>query len=274
MDPLLSDLLSQEQAPAEEIEDRSPNLRAEVVGVAASRDQFQRIRELVPDGIEVSRVDDPESVTEALSGNVAAVILPTEHEQSTLEDAVLSVLRESKHVQIVMLDTEASQSTPPVPHDEAFTQPVGDEDVQRMARVYVRAYYSSSTAAFFDLSITANNYRLSNEEVDERLERLERTIDLLERHLSAFRAFLEPADRTQLANREAEYTDYFSDFGTRFETAALGLPKACPNCGLDWTVTHGQRLGRGFERVAANTWRCTRCSNVLANPDSGRTWVS
>ena len=51
------------------------------------------------------------------------------------------------------------------------------------------------------------------------------------------------------------------------DPSTLGLPDACPGCGLDWTAWHGPGLKDGYHRLGANTWECTQCGHITGDTD-------
>ena len=261
------------------LEDRQPNLRANIIGLVSPQFQCDQFHERVPSGIECQCFTDPGSVADAISSSVAVIIVSLDYDAAVYRELVQETLTTSSHIQIALLAREDHDIPKQIPNDEVFTPPFDPESVKEaIARLYIRAYYSSTLEAFYELNIKVTSYRmqLKNGVADdtERLERLEKATDVLESHVKQFRDYLRPEDVRELWARNNGLREFLQQSAARFDPAVLGLPSACPECGLDWTVQYGSKLGNGFERIAANTWRCTRCSHVIANPGAANKFVT
>lgn len=264
---------------ADAFQDRQPNLRANIIGLVGQQSQRERFHDLIPGGIECQCFTTPDTFAEAISRSVAVIVLSLDFDESVYRGLIQQTLSTSSHIQIALLATENHRATEPIPNDEVFTPPFDPESVKRdVARLYIRAYYSSTLEAFYGLNIEATTYRMQLEHGaggdPEQLERLETAANVLESHLKQFRDHLTTEDVRELSARDEGIREFLQTPSARFDPAALGLPSACPECGLNWTENDGSQFGDGFERIAANTWRCTRCSHVISNPGSSNQYVT
>lgn len=48
-------------------------------------------------------------------------------------------------------------------------------------------------------------------------------------------------------------------------------PDECLECGFVWGEFQGRKYGTGYETLAANVWKCTRCEHtVRSSPTNGK----
>lgn len=256
---------------SEPITERPPTLQATVSCLVPDGERRATLAEAAPSDVDVRVEAHPASFVEDLSGNVAVALLSTDVDDEALVGLVRETLRASEHAQVVLLESAGEVADDAVPRDGTYRTPFGDDFESFLKRMYVRAYYAASLQRLFSLNIAVINQRSVVREGDgdakAELARLEEAVRLVEEYLELFRRYLQPEDWYELAGREETFRPLFRRGVSRFDPRIWGLPKRCPDCGLEWTVHHGGRLGEGYERIGANTWRCTRCSSVIANPD-------
>lgn len=253
------------------VEDRSPSLRAKVVSVADAETQ-NVIDRGVPARLTLKQVADQEEFCETVTGNVAVVLLSVTTEVE-LEPLVKEAVSSSPHARVMLIADDGAQLLQcDVPHDEAVVLPDEYETFQSLVRrVYIRAYYAAATQRYYKvcLSIRSREIQLQPDAIDddERLEKLRQVQTLLQSYLRQFRGHLKPADMEAMANRTDRLQRLAQSSKNDPDPTTVGLPERCPECDLDWTEWHDQRLRNGYESIGANTWRCTRCGSVLADED-------
>ena len=258
-------------ASGSSITDRSPSLRAKVLSLARPKTQ-NVIDKGVPDKLTLKQFTDPADFCEAASGNVAVVLLSVAME-TELGPLVKESVSSSPHVRVMLIADDGAQLLQcDVSHDEAVVLPDEYETFQSLIkRVYIRAYYAAATQRYYKvcLSIRSREIQLQPGEIDddERLERLRKVQKLLQSYLRQFRRHLTPADMEAMENRTDRLQRLARTSKNDPDPTAVGLPKRCPECDLDWTVWHDRRLRNGYESIGANTWRCTRCGAVMTDED-------
>ena len=263
--------------PAIPIEERSPNLNAEVCGLVADQPEKARVRNLIPSGIDRTIVSNLESFEVQLSKNSAVVVLSLTFDEAEIRRLIHRALTTSKHIQIALFGRqEATAET--LPHDAHFHPPFDvNAGQQRMARLYIRAYFSSTLEAFYQLNIQALNHEMRDPgraEEGARLERIEKSRALLRRHLGEFTSYLDADDIQDLSLSQGDVAESTTALESRFDPRTLGLPPACPECDLTFEEYHGEDLGDGYEKIAAKTYRCTRCSHVINVSESAQRFIS
>lgn len=253
------------------IAERPPNLQATVSCLVPDGERRASLEAAAPGEVDVTVAATPASFVDGLSGNVAVAVLSTGVDDEALVGLVRETLRVSEHAQIVLVESDGDHTDEAVPRDGTVHTPFGEAFAPYLKRMYVRAYYAASLQRLFSLNIAVINQRSvvreDGEEARAELERLEESVELVEEYLELFRQYLQPEDWYELTDREETFRPLFRRGVSRFDPRIWGLPRRCPDCDLAWTVHHGGRLGEGYERIGANTWRCTRCSSVIANPD-------
>ncbi|WP_136687561.1 hypothetical protein [Halorhabdus amylolytica] len=255
------------------IKERSPDLRASIVVLAASRTRRESVTAALPDRISIESFSDVDAFSDALSGNVAVVLLSMALSDDKLLRAASRTVQATNYTRIGLLagDQESGEDIC-VPHDEVFHRTSDRETVQnRIKRLYVRAYYDATLQRYYTVNLAAQNRRLGLDEEtaadDDRLQKLTDSTELLESHLQRFRQYLQPGDLDAILTRSERIESMLSNVKKEQDPTVRGLPQACPNCGLAWDEWHGSRLEAGYEKIGADTWRCTRCSNVIASDD-------
>jgi len=255
------------------IKDRSPGLRASILVLAPSRTRRESVTAALPEKISVESFGNIGAFSDGLSGNVAVVLLSMALSDDQLLRAASRTVQVTNYTRIGLLagDQESGEDVR-VPHDEVFHRTSDRETVQnRIKRLYVRAYYDATLQRYYTVNLAAQNRKLGLDEetaaADERLQKLTDSIDLLESHLERFRQYLQPGDLDAILTRSERIESMLTDVKKDHDPTVRGLPRDCPNCGLAWDEWHGPRLEAGYEKIGADTWRCARCSNVIAGDD-------
>ncbi|MFB6071772.1 MAG: hypothetical protein ABEJ88_02275, partial [Halobacterium sp.] len=264
-------------APAEDVPDdlpeehRKPTLRADVY-VLAGREWVSTVRAAAPSNVTVEAFSDPGEFEAALSANVAVAMLSLSAPDDRLREAARRTIAASPDARIAVLaDDHGAVEATSVPHDEAFVASVeesafGDD----LKRLYVRAHYAATLDQYYRVSVAIRNIELAGDDVDvggdDHLETLRRTRDRSRMYLRQFRRYLDPESLRALKHRGDRLRELVASSKSDANPAAHGLPESCPNCGLDWTTWHGPGRRNGYQKLGANTWQCTDCGEVVADP--------
>lgn len=185
------------------------------------------------------------------------------------DPSVLRAVREhAPHVQVLALRSRENPAGTDRDYDETLVEPFGRteyrETVERLLR---RGLYGFKVHQFYRLNTLLVTERrwADGEETDVHVDSLRATIERLEGEITALGATLEESDfdalmRT-LSIRSQYSTEPTEDPATSHQSKYH--PPACPNCGLEWGVPHGNDLEFGYERIASFVWECTRCGHVM-----------
>lgn len=247
----------------------APPLSADVFVFANERCRAQ-ITPLVPDEITVREFESADKLVEAASGNLALTLVSAHQPEPRIEQVVRETLCASQHARVGLV---AGDGAPilrcDVPHDDSFVLSQERDTLQTAIRhLYIRAYYSVTLDRYYKISISIeNNERTPGENDAEQLQKLSESRDRVFGYLRLFRNFLNTDDFADIATREDRFDVLVDAPRRRGNPDVVGLPDSCPDCNLDWTDWHGPRLEKGYERIGANTYRCTACGHTLADND-------
>ncbi|WP_135663540.1 hypothetical protein [Halorhabdus rudnickae] len=214
-----------------------------------------------------------------MSGNIAVVLLSKGLPNDQLLGAASRTIQATNYTRIgLLIGDEESSKDVRVPHDEIFHKSGDRKTFQnRVKRLYIRAYYDATLQRYYTVNLAAQNRKLGSDEEtatdSDRLQKLTKSVELLESHLERFRQYLQPGDLEAILTR-SERIESMLDVKKDRDPTVRGLPRGCPNCGLAWDEWHGPRLKGGYKKTGADTWRCTRCSNVIAGDDPDNYKVS
>lgn len=232
----------------------------------------RRLDEALPDRIPRRLFEAPRTFDSAVSGNVAVAAIALSIPPERVAISVERTLSVSPHAHVVLLaDEEGEVPESEIPRDRIATPPVDREMAELLVRMYLRSYYSAALERFYTLNIASNELERRAERGDgaaaDRLASVEEVRSRVKAYLEDIRPYLEPEDLYELSDRGESVRSAATSPDQGSDPSIWGLPAACPNCDLDWTVYHGPNRGNGYERIGANTWRCANCSHVIANPD-------
>lgn len=248
----------------------SPSLQAEIY-LLANQELGTQAQSLIPDQITVQGYTTTSSFFDDLSGTVAVAVLDVRIVASKIKDVVARTIRESEHARIALLATDGAQLLgSEIPHDEAFVFPEETDAFKSdIKSLYIRSYYAATLERYYKVCFSMQNRktRLDDPESDEQFQRLQGARERLESHLRMFRRVLSEEDLEAITNREHRLQSLSKSAKNTPPPDAVGLPDACPDCGLDWTVWHGSKLRNGYERIGADTWRCIDCGNIMDDMD-------
>lgn len=245
------------------------------VFVVAGDGLTEVIKPLLPAEIPVEYFTSPDAYREAVSGNVAVVFLSASLRESCLRELITETLSRNGDARFGLLATDGTQLLQSdVLEDAGFVFPQDTEKFKSLAkRLYIRAYYCVAIKRYYRIGLRIRNRELQlDSEPDDELKTLRKSRERIRRYLEQFRLYLGPEDFKAISTR-TDRTDEFLDSRTvSQDPTQIGLPTSCPECDLDWTTWHGSKQGNGYERIGANTWRCTACGRVIGNgePDNYR----
>jgi rubrerythrin len=204
---------------------------------------------------------------------VAVTVLDATLPEEKLQEAVARTVSKSAHARIALVATDGAQLLRcEAPHDEAFVFPEEKDTFGSLIkRLYVRSYYSATIERYYKVRFSIRNreIQLSDEEIenDEQIQRLRKAAKVFQSHLELFRNVLKSEDFEAMEDRSDRLESLAANSKNSSSPEAVGLPESCPDCELDWTSWHGTRLRNGYERIGANTWRCTGCGTIIADND-------
>lgn len=257
------------------IAERAPELRADIFVLAPDQTRRKSVVATLPDVISVQAFSELDPFTQALTGSVAVVLLSTNQSDQHLQAAGQRTVQKTNYARIGLLtsDRERIKETS-VPFDEIFYKNTDKQIFQdRVKRLYVRAYYEAALQRYFKISVSIQNRRgmLNDQRVesDERLQKMETSLELMKSHLQRFRQYLQPGDLEEIKTRRGSIEQMLSELDEDHDPTAIDHPPRCPNCGLAWDEWHGHDLESGREKIGADTWRCTRCGTVIGGNEPG-----
>jgi hypothetical protein len=250
----------------------SPSLHAEII-LLSDKEWMEAVKPAIPDRITTRTCSSYEQFLSDLSGKVAVAVLDATLAEEKLRKAVARTVSESAHARIALVATDGAQLLRcEAPRDESFVFPEKRDSFDSLIkRLYVRSYYSATIERYYKVRFSIRNreIQLSTEErdADERIQRLENAAKVLQSHLELFRNVLKQEDFEAMQDRPDRLETLAARSKNSSSPEAVGLPESCPKCELDWTSWHGSRLRNGYERIGANTWRCTGCGTIMADND-------
>lgn len=210
---------------------------------------------------------DADAFDRSVSATVAVAVFSLAVPADRIRPSIVRTLSASPHAHVVLLATEGDEWTDVALPRDRLVEPPLDGFPDLLTRMYLRAYYSAALERFYSLNLaTIEGRRRRGADADE-VAALEATTERVKAYLQRIRAHLRPEDLYELANREVAYRSLTDPPTGGSDPRLWGLPRSCPKCDLDWTAYHGPKLGTGYERIGAHTWRCARCSHVIVNPD-------
>ncbi|MFC7058507.1 hypothetical protein [Halovenus salina] len=213
----------------------SPSLQAEIHLLASSK-LGRQAESLIPSQITVQGYTSVSTFLEDLSGKVAVVILDVRVD-GDIRDIVTRTIRESEHARVTLLATDGVQLLGlDIPYDEAFVFPEETDAFESEIRsLYIRSYYAATIERYYKICFSMQNRKtkLDDPESDEQLQRLQGARERLASHLRMFRRVLSEDDMDAIANREHRLKSLSRNAKNNPPPDAIGLPNACPNCGLD-----------------------------------------
>ncbi|SDJ67806.1 hypothetical protein SAMN05216226_10766 [Halovenus aranensis] len=248
----------------------SPSLQAEI-HLLARQELGTRAKSLIPNRVTARGYTQLSSFLDDLSGKVAVVVIDVTLAESNVREAVARTVKKSEHARVALLATDGAQLLrSEVPYDEAFVFPDETETFKSdIKNLYIRSYYAATMERYYKICFSIQNQKTTTEkpEENEQIRRLKGARDRLESHLQLFRRVLTEEDMDAISNREHRLKSLSKSAKNNPPPDAVGLPDACPDCGLDWTAWHGSKLRNGYERIGADTWRCVNCGRVLDDMD-------
>ena len=248
---------------------RDPPLSADVC-LLASRDRRSEVASLVPGELSVRGFSNVGTFVESVSGNVALTLISARFPDEQVRQVVQTTLSESWHAGIALFASEVGDLLQcDVPHDDKFVLPEERDSLKTVIKhLYIRAYYSVTLERYYQVCLSIANHERADVTSDEKsTEDLYTARRRTHSYLRRFRKFLDSEDFDAIANREERYDELIKTEHREGNPTVAGLPTNCPDCGLDWTTWHDSRLEAGYERIGANTYRCTGCGHTRADND-------
>lgn len=162
-------------------------------------------------------------------------------------------------------------------YDVILQGPVSARHLRTVVRKrLIYAEYSTTLQKYYQLNATAmalarldNADRLLSDHVADRIRAV------LPR-LRTLKAGLSEAELREIAAAVEKHKQHVNQPTKRAEGSAQSKyhPRTCPECGVVWGDDHENELGRGFERLGADVWKCTLCEEIVhALHDSNRSTI-
>lgn len=250
--------------------DRGPT----IVHVDENEKRARWVANRLQDDVSFRAFGDPEDALEVIDRSLAVLVVSGAFDDTAIETLVYTALARAPfcHVALLSRDREPIAGLD-VRADAELTSPLTRAEFGDVIdSLYLRATYLAGLQRYFRLSLALNDRRIrlkgKNTRADETFLNMEAELERLEGRLDALSEQFSAEDYRELMSRLQRQGKHSMGVGTPVTNPQIfGLPETCPDCGLEWGVWHGPTLGHGFERIAANVWRCTECDRVIDNPD-------
>lgn len=250
---------------------------ATVLFLTDSPDAEHRIRARVPE-LSARFATSTEEAYAAFDSSVMVVVVSDSIPSDDADRYSRAVLSQNPFCQFVLLaSSHPTKTTHATDYDETVRRPVAEDEFRSVLKrrltvgVYctlLHEYYSLSTKLVMikqrredaesssDSSATSDEEDDVFEDVNDRLQQLEPLLRELEADLEDE----EINDTTESVRRHKRYlamTDDEGGSGSKYH------PDTCPECGLAWGGDNRAIVGRGFTRLGAGVWRCSRCKEIV-----------
>lgn len=251
-----------------------------VVLVDANEKRGERAKELLGDQFAMEVFSNPTTAVDELDRMVAVLVVTASFPPEDLEMLVYTARGRSPYCHVGLLAQDHEEiATLDVPRDEVFTSPLPwGAFRKRLGSMLVRAQYLAGLQRYYKRSLALNNRRIAGSEgegSDEAIAAMEAELERLEGRLNALVEGFSPEEYRAVIERIQSDDDRPLGDGQAITNPGIyGLPEECPRCALEWGTWHGPGKGHGFERIAANVWRCTECDLVIDNPDPSHRHVA
>lgn len=252
-----------------------------VVLVDENEKRGKRAMKLLAEQFAIEVFASPSAAVDELDRMVAVLVVTASFPREDLEMLVYTARGRSPycHVGLLAKDREEIASLD-IPRDEEFTSPLPWGTFRkRLGSMLVRAQYLAGLQRYYKRSLALNNRRIAGAEGEgdeaASLVAMEAELERLEGRLNALVEGFTPEEYRAVIERIQSDDDRPLGDGQAITNPGIyGLPDECPRCALEWGAWHGPGKGHGFERIAANVWRCTECDLVIDNPDPSHRHVA
>jgi len=183
------------------------------------------------------------------------------------DDLVREVWDTCPHTQILLLLGRRAFTSIDRECDETLQEPFGKNVLQQtVRRLFGRGLYNLKLRQYYQLRSYITGQEEMGGRIDEAtLEELQEQCGTIEAEIDDIMSSFDQTDfegvlrshrqrekALETPSMDAEEEDRHSKY----------RPAKCHQCGLVWGATHGGRLGKGYEQVAALVWRCRGCGEV------------
>lgn len=226
----------------------------------------------------VERAASEADVVDTLDLSIGVAVLAPSVPNDVAERVVSVVLESYPHCLVVdVLPRSESDRDLEVAVDAQLQDPIDGETLRETVREQLRrAEYGAALYRHVQLAtlVAARETRFEPDELaeDETYARLQRKLAAERHHLDRLAAQLDAADFEAWLDAFDARTSHVSTADPDASSDARGpkyLPNACPGCGLQWGVEHGERLGLGYTRLGSHIYKCRNCGEVVKNDGGG-----
>jgi len=182
-------------------------------------------------------------------------------------DLVRDIWDISPHTQILILLGRDAFTGLDRECDDTLQEPYSKNDLQQtVQRLFGRGLYNLKTRQYYQLtSYLTGQEETADETTEEPIEEIREQCARIEADIDEITSTFEQTDfeGILLSHRQREKALGNPSMEAEEETRSKYRPSNCPDCGLTWGASHGGRLGRGCERIAALVWQCRGCREIL-----------
>lgn len=231
------------------------------------------------DDYHVETAASESDVVDTIDHSIGVAVLAPSVPESVAERVVSVVLESYPHCLVVdVAPRSESAKDLDVAVDEQLEGPVDGETLRETVREQLhRAEYGAALYRHVRLAtlVAARETRLTPGELttDETYARLERELLAERDHLERLTNRLDPEDFEAWLDSFEIRKAHVGRADPDTEPGVWGpkyLPDACPECGLQWGVEHGERLGLGYTRLGSHIYKCRECGEVVKNDGGGQ----
>jgi hypothetical protein len=182
-----------------------------------------------------------------------------------------AILNRNPYCQLVLIAPRQSFVSPLEDnYDACLQRPIFRDELQTTVEEHLKCgVYSATLYEFYRLNAEVSGFGQSDRSngsgpADPSDEKGERYRQLKER-LDHLQPTIDHDDVDSILRSIELHKRYLTEpeRDTESSTGSKYHPARCPGCKLPWGVDHRNELGRGFERVGAYVWRCTRCTKLV-----------
>ncbi len=245
-----------------------------IILVDGNEKRGKRVQDRLASEVTFEVFTTPDSAVDAIDRWLAVLVVSATFPDDDVEMLVYTARGRSPFCHVALLSKEAARLDElEVPRDEELTSPLTwGEFGETITSMLLRAQYLAGLQHYYKQSLALNTRRIrlkgEDVETDPEFTALEEELARLEGRLDGLSEQFSPEEYRAVMGRIQEENHHTPGEGKPVANpATFGLPDSCPRCGLEFGIWHGPMLGHGFERIAANVWRCTECNQVMDNPD-------
>lgn len=218
-------------------------------------------------------------VVDTIDHSIGVAVLAPSVPEEVAEHVVSVVLDSYPHCLVVDVAPRSGDGKDlDVDVDEQLQDPIDGETLRDTVRTQLRrAEYGATLYRHVRLAtlVTARETQLSEDALaaDEKYARRKQELAAEREHLERLTERLDDEDVEAWVDSFEIRKEHVRRADPDTEPGVWGpkyLPHACPECGLQWGVKHGDDLGLGYTRLGSHIYKCQECDEVLKNDGGGQ----